>query len=358
MNNANNFFNNNKILNSKPKGGPPMALMAGGFLFVIVLILVAVWYMKSSPAEQDCELSEWSSWKNCGSGDSCPSGKNRVRTRTVVTEPSENGKDCGDLTEYKNDCDLSEWSSWRACDDGECAIGKNEIRTREAEDGDCEGKSLVEYRYELPTPVDCITGSWSNWAPCGPEDNCPSGKNEIRTRGMDQEPNSTGRECGALAEYRYVAPTVPVNCQVSAWSEWQPCTTADECTGEYRERTVLSNENELGSCPERNNLKETRNVPVWGSGKICGETTGTYCLMPFGAPCASGKDIPKDLPNGGRCKEAVREVAEISGFQSYRSTRVPKNCSYQKTDSGAHVVGHGSSWSSTPFSEHMAVCLN
>jgi len=357
MNNANNFFNNNNILNAKPKGGPPVALMAGGFLFLIVMVLVVVWYMRTSK-EQDCELSEWSSWKNCGSEDSCPSGKNRMRTRTVLTEPSEKGQACGQLTEYKNDCQLSDWSSWRACDDGECELGKNEIRTREAQSGDCQGKALADYRYELPTPVDCITGSWSNWAPCGPDDNCPSGKNEIRTRGIDQEPNSTGMACGALAEYKYVVPTVPVNCQVSDWSAWKPCTAADGCTGEFRERTVLSNENELGACPERNNLKETRNVPAWGRGKICGETTGTYCLMPFGAPCASGKDIPKDLPNGGRCKEAVKAVANIPGYQSYRATRVPKNCSYQQTDTGAHVVGHGSSWSSIPFSEHMAVCLN
>lgn len=357
MNNANNFFNNNKILNAKPKK-VPVALIAGG-VFVVVVVLVVVWYMTRSkpPAEQDCELSEWSSWENCGADDGCPSGKNRVRTREVLTEPSEKGKACGDLKEYKNECELSDWSAWRACDDGECELGKNEIRTREVTDGNCEGKALVQYRYEQPTPVDCITGSWTSWAPCAPEDDCPEGKNEIRTRGIDQEPSSTGMECGALAEYRYVAPTTPVNCRVSSWSNWKPCEAGD-CTGEYRERSVLSNENELGSCPERNNLKETRNVPEWGRGKICGETKGTYCLMPFGAPCASGKDIPRDLPNGGRCKTAFRELTGISGGYFSRTQGKPKNCSLKKFDNGVYELGHGSPHSRMPFTENMAVCLN
>lgn len=156
MNNANNFFNNDHILNLKKKNGPSVALVVGGFLFVIVIILMVVWYMRSSTEEQDCELSDWSSWENCKSVDSCPSGKNRIRTRTVLKEPSKNGKACGDMKDYKNQCELSDWSSWRACDDGECEIGKNEIRNREVQDGICEGKSLVDYRYELPTSVDCI----------------------------------------------------------------------------------------------------------------------------------------------------------------------------------------------------------
>lgn len=144
----------------------------------------------------------------------------------------------------------------------------------------------------------------------------------------------------------------PMNCKVSNWSEWKPCSEGDACTGEFRERVIESDENELGSCIERSNLKETR------SGKMCGETTGTYCFMPLGEPCAIGKDIPRDLPNGGRCQEAVKEVAGISQIQSYTTVRVPKNCSYRKTDTGAHMVGHGAPWSSAPFSEHMAVCLN
>ena len=351
------FYNNNKILYPKAKRVSSVALIGGGGLLVIVILLV-VWYMtgtESPPKVVDCKLSEWSTWKDCTSDDSCPSGKNRFRSRTVIEEPSENGKACGELREHMNEdnCELSAWSTWRACDDGECEGGTNEIRTREAT-GECDGESMVQYRYEQPTPIPCELSAWSKWRACD-DGECENGNNETRTRTIDQKPNGTGMRCDALVEYRHVD---PIDCEMSAWSPWTSCGEDDQCTGEFRERTVMNNENYLGSCPERDNLKETRNVPKWGHGKICGENTGSYCLMPFGMHCARGKDIPKDRPNGGRCKEAVKEIAGISEIKYYSTGSVPRNCSYKKNQDGFDVVGHGSSYSKRPFSDHMAVCLN
>ena len=333
--------------------------MNSGFsiLFIVVflgMLLLVYLLTGSSPEVINCKLSKWSSWKTCD--DSCPPGKNRVRTREVIVK-SKKGKPCGDLVEHKTeriDCKLNEWTDWRPCEYGECTEGNNEIRTRTIkspanEYGTCEG-DLVMYRDEQPTAKDCTLGGWSEWRPCTTEDECPDGNTEVRTRGIDQAPVGAGMVCGALAEHRK-----PLNCTVSEWSTWTPC--ASDCEGEYRERTILTDENALGSCPERSNLKETRNVPEWGRGKICGETDGDYCLMPLGSSCPSDKNITNTTPNYNACKDAIKELVgpQLAGL---KTVNVPKYCSYKQGNDGRNYAGGGPSWSMTSFDEYMAVCMN
>eukprot|EP00455_Lapot_gusevi_P004427 TRINITY_DN11838_c0_g1_i1.p1 TRINITY_DN11838_c0_g1~~TRINITY_DN11838_c0_g1_i1.p1 ORF type:complete len:263 (-),score=33.47 TRINITY_DN11838_c0_g1_i1:249-1007(-) len=72
------------------------------------------------PFVQDCVLSAWSDWspctKPCGVG-------TQTKTRTVVVQPQNGGRGCGNLT-WTNwcntfacpiDCTFSAWSEWSAC---------------------------------------------------------------------------------------------------------------------------------------------------------------------------------------------------------------------------------------------------
>merc|ERR1719165_45301 len=78
----------------------------------------------------DCELSDWSDWSACST--TCGEGDTE-RTRTMVLEPANGGKECPlEVTEAapcintltcpspaptpeKIDCEVGEWAEWTDC---------------------------------------------------------------------------------------------------------------------------------------------------------------------------------------------------------------------------------------------------
>lgn len=98
--------------------------------------------------------------------------------------------------------------------------------------------------------VDCELSQWSDWSEC-------VGGQQTRTRTVITSPSNGGLACGALTEVRdCVEPLPPVDCVVSAWSEWGACVNGSQT----RTRTILvSPENGGTSCPV---LTEVRTCTV------------------------------------------------------------------------------------------------
>jgi hypothetical protein len=85
--------------------------------------------------------------------------------------------------------------------------------------------------------VDCLLSSWYSWFPCTLS--CGRGT-RTRFRNILQPPDSIGQPCGNLTESASCnTQPCPINCAVSEWSDWSACTA--ECGGgaETRRRTIV-----------------------------------------------------------------------------------------------------------------------
>lgn len=367
MNSAN--FNNTRfvrvpIMRTNHKNNTPFFIGIG---FILIASLI-YFFTRKSEKKSDCVLGRLGTYTVCEPGDRCPLGKNEKAVRAIVKDhPS-----CPTLekrTEYRynknHDCQLSEWSDWRPCEDGECNPGKNRIRTRTVtipanEHGECTD-SLREEKYIQPTTLDCILGEFGPWTQCTPDNNCPGDNNEYRTRVILQHPEG-GNPCGVLTEYQRVT---PVNC-TTAWNPWMTCTPSANCPADmthYRDKRIVSAKNRHGTCNDIED-KEYAIIPSWAEGKICGETSGEFCFMPFGKSCAPGKNIPQDTePNAGHCKRAAIELAGPSVVtHNFTAFNAPPNCAFKQTGdigyiSQGDVYNSPSRFNDRTIGRH-AVCFN
>lgn len=169
----------------------------------------------------DCEFTErvedvTQCSKDCGGGT-----KTIKKIRTITQNPTGDGQICPDLEEFDVvecntdpcpvNCQLSDWTPWRnltECDKG-CGGGELEQeRTRtivqEAEHGgtECPGpEALKETRTEpcntQACPKDCVVSEWSEWLDQGtcPE-KCGGSKTQLRSRTIVQEQiGENSKEC-------------------------------------------------------------------------------------------------------------------------------------------------------------------
>lgn len=140
----------------------------------------------------DCVVSDWSAWapcdKPCGSG-------SQTRTRTVITPASGGGAPCPTL-EQTQPCNTQ------------------------------------------PCPVDCVVSSWSAWTPC---DKPCGGGTQTRTRTIVTAPAFGGAPCPTLQETQNCnTQPCPVDCVVSAWSAWGPCSAPCGGGTQTRTRTITT----------------------------------------------------------------------------------------------------------------------
>ena len=193
------------------------------------------------PCPQNCEVSPWTDFSYCSAD--CGGGT-QTRTRYIVKPPLYGGEECPELSETANcnekpcpiNCEVSDWSPFSNCSK-ECGGGTQKrtrsIITQPKFDGkECpplvdEVKCNVE-----PCPKSCEVSDWSDFTncskPCG-------GGTQTRFRNIVTKPQSGGEACPPLIE------TIPCNthkcgknCIVSNWGEWSKCTR--ECGGGVRER--------------------------------------------------------------------------------------------------------------------------
>jgi hypothetical protein len=238
----------------------------------------------------DCVLSDWSAWGAC----SVPcGGGTRIRTRTVLVPAANGGAACGVLEESENcntqpcpvDCVVSDWSEWSTCT-ATCGGGM-QTRTRTvlvpAQFGGAPCGSLSESRAcnEQPCPIDCVVSDWSEWSTCTAT--CGGGM-QTRTRTVLVPAQFGGAACGSLSESRACnEQPCPVNCVVSAWSEWSSCSAA--CGGGTRTRTrtiITPAANGGDPCPPLEETEACNTQPCGATGACC---VGNTCTITAEVDC-------------------------------------------------------------------------
>jgi len=214
---------------------------------------------------EDCMLSDWGEWGHCETHEA-----QRYRSRSVVQEASNGGKECtGNLEETAScseppaeikSCSFSFWSEWGECSQ-KCGGG---LQTREraiqdpAENGGAMCEGMLQEMQMCNTgscdgsPVECVLGEWDSWSDCASSFDGTNSRS--RERKVLREPKDGGKACsGSLKE---LAPcSMVVDCEISGWTEWDGCDKTCGGGQRARHRQVVKNP-QAGGKPCKDSLVE------------------------------------------------------------------------------------------------------
>lgn len=201
---------------------------------------------------QNCDITSWSYWSYC-TADQCGERGSQSRSRMVVSQPSCGGKACPDnrfetrqcYGSKAVDCKLSHWSEWSGCTTV-CGVSGTQSSSRyRITTEQCGGKcssSLTKTR--SCQPISCFNGGSLRNGVCF----CKKGFS-----GDCCQLQGKAWRCGGLGS---------VDCLLSSWSRWGPCSTKCGVGGKQTStRRRLITEQCGGSCPGGFNLIRTRACP-------------------------------------------------------------------------------------------------
>lgn len=209
------------------------------------------------PCDVDCVMTEWSTWGSCSAD--CGTGT-RSRVRSVQVPPMAGGKACGarweegkcNVQKCPIDCVPNPWGRWDACSVS-CGRGTSSMTRGIKVQPAFGGKTCQELRIPLtvtrpchikPCPVHCELSDWSEWSTCSVS--CGTGF-RAKTRDVITLDSWGGKPCTGrkLKDTEQCDLGIcPVNCVVSQWGAFSPCTsdgsatgTVKTCGGGLRKRT-------------------------------------------------------------------------------------------------------------------------
>lgn len=206
----------------------------------------------------DCQVSDFTGWTECSL--SCGGGE-QTRTRVVDVNVAYGGTVCPALSELQRcnehecpvDCVLSSWTGWSGCTHS-CGTGSQEqFRSIEVDAafggvacGDTHG---IRSCNEQPCPVDCVLSDWDNWTPCSLS--CGTGT-QSRTRSVDVNVAHGGKACEATSQTQSCnAHACPVDCVMSGWTGWGACSVTCGDGSQSQTRTVVTPASNGGvACPD------------------------------------------------------------------------------------------------------------
>jgi hypothetical protein len=200
----------------------------------------------------NCAVGDWAEWSPCTAA--CGSGT-RVRSRPVITSPSNGGTACPPLTEvvpcntdtcsYNSTCILSAWSPWQACNMA-CGGGE-QLRQRTVvvaptQPGvDCQ--ALVDRQPCNTDPCQddnnstCPVSEWGPWSTCSVT--CVH-DTQTRSRSLLSSDNCRPPVLTDVTNCTTAWCPSPVDCKLSDWSAWSVCSVGcgDGIQSRYRQVQV------------------------------------------------------------------------------------------------------------------------
>ena len=187
-----------------------------------------------NPCQVDCQWGEYGEWSKCSQ--ECGGGT-QIRTRSVLQEAKNNGKTCKghptqtrecNLTPCSVDCQWGEYGEWSECSK-DCG-GGTQTRSRpivqEAKNNGKNCKGLPTQTKECnsnPCPIDCQWGEYGEWSKCSK--NCGGGT-QIRSRPIYREAKFGGKTCKGQPSQTRQCNLMPcsVDCSWGEYGEWSKCT--------------------------------------------------------------------------------------------------------------------------------------
>jgi hypothetical protein len=111
----------------------------------------------------------------------------------------------------------------------------------------CPPLQMVKKCNEFPCPIACEMGDWSQYGRCSKE--CGGGL-QGRVRNIKVRPDFGGEACPPQTETQQCnAGSCDVDCELSEWTKWKPCTKACGSGSQKRVKSVTSAAKGAGKCP-------------------------------------------------------------------------------------------------------------
>ena len=245
------------------------------------------------PCPVHCSVSSFTGWSACSV--TCGSGV-QARAREVLVDVQFEGTACPGLRETQScdaghcplDCEVTSWEDWSACPQTcENGSGLPQVRHRsvsqEAQHGGKKCPTIIEQRMcaTHACPIDCVMDSWGPYGECSVT--CGAGTHR-RMRGIDVEMAHGGKAClSRTGSQACDAGPCPVNCEVSSWSAYLPCSVTCGVGVHVRSRTVTQHADHGGyTCPALFETMQCEEAPcpvsctvsTWGTFGECSKTCG------------------------------------------------------------------------------------
>ena len=194
----------------------------------------------------DCAASAFGAWGECDA--SCGSGA-RARARRLLRAAQHGGKACPPMREEQScntqacpvDCAVTDFGLWSVCS-ATCGGGaRKRFRSVNVEPefgGEpCPPLSAREPCNAEPCPVDCVLSAFAAWSPCTAT--CGGGSKH-RTREVSRAARFGGKPCAPLLEKAGCgAAECPVDCAQSAWTPWSACSATCHVGTRARSRRAV-----------------------------------------------------------------------------------------------------------------------
>jgi hypothetical protein len=279
----------------------------------------------AAPCPIDCIPMPWGSWTTCDNANKCGTGQ-QTRTRAIASYPVFGGKAC-ESTEASRTCSLGacaveckvspwqpdmtggppDWNyedgSWSACSKT-CGVGiRKRIRsviTEATGHHVCPDLTEETECKVKDCPVDCAMTNWGMWTPC--TRTCGVGIQQ-RMRSESVSAAFGGTPCGLLSQHQLCNQhNCPTDCDITTWSTWGACNI--DCVDRSKPSPTLG---------ERKRSRMIITSEADG-GKACPSLVGKIECDP--GPCPIHCEVSKWFADG-KHDEAFDDGSQLPGATSW-----------------------------------------